>query len=125
MLLLEILSEIVKVDDVLLVVRGNGAVGEIRSNSLAVRQKDRWITIGSNDGPAHMHVDSERVRSAEFVVEERPGRTSYSVRFFDGGNERVLAAFFTRMYDGSDNLDPARKGAYDRLSRKFGPRVEF
>ena len=58
-MLFELLSEIVSVDDVLLIVKSGGAVSEIRSNSLEIRQKDKWITIGSNDGPAHMHVDSD------------------------------------------------------------------
>ena len=124
-MLLDLLSEIVKFDDVLLVVKSGGAVSEIRSNSLAIKQKDRWITIGTNDGPAHMHVDSEQVESAKFVREQKPGRTSYSVRFFDSQGQRVLAAFFTKMYDKSGALIASRKDMYDGLNRKFGPDVKF
>lgn len=124
-MLFELLSEIVRVDDVLLIVKSGGAVSEIRSDSLEISQKDRWITIGSNDGPAHMHVDSEQIRSARFVQEERPGRTSYSVRFFDGNDVRVLAAFFTKMYDESKQINPERKKKYDDLNGRFGPEIKF
>lgn len=123
--LFELLSGLVKVDGVLLVVRSGGAVSEIRSDSLGVRQGDRWITVGPGDGPAHMHVDPGQIRSAGFVLEERSGRTSYSVRFYDGQGDRVLAAFFTGMYDEAGNVDPGRKRMYDELNRRFGPRVEF
>jgi len=50
-MLKELLSDIISVDDVLLVVKSNGATSEMRSNSLSIRQKDQWITIGDNDGP--------------------------------------------------------------------------
>jgi len=56
-MLKELLSDIISVDDVLLVVKSNGATSEMRSNSLNIRQKDQWITIGENDGPCHMHVN--------------------------------------------------------------------
>ena len=50
-MLKEILADIIKVDDVLMVVKSNGATIEMRSNSLSIRQKEKWITIGENDGP--------------------------------------------------------------------------
>ncbi len=50
-MLMQILSDILKVDDVLFVIKGGGAVSEIRSNTLSIRQKYQWITIGDNDGP--------------------------------------------------------------------------
>jgi len=99
LLLLELLSELVKIDDVLFIIKNNGATSEIRSNSLNIRQKDQWITIGDNDGPAHMHVNSELIKRAEFIQKEKPEKISFSVRFFDENDERVLAAFFTKMYD--------------------------
>ena len=68
-MLFELLSDIVKIDDVLLITKNNGATCEIRSNSLSIRQKEKWITIGDNDGPAHMHINSEMIKSAEFVKE--------------------------------------------------------
>ena len=124
-MLYDLLSDIVKVDDVLLVVKSSGAVSEVRTNSLGIRRKEKWITIGENDGPAHMHVDSESVKSAKFVEEEKPERTSFSVRFFDENNGRVLAAFFTKMYDEPQSMNPDRKKIYDALREKYSPEIKF
>ena len=125
MLLLELLSDIVKIDDILLIIRNDGAVSEVRSNSLSIRQKEKWITIGDSDGPAHMHIDSELIKSAEFVQEEKPERTSFSVRFFNKNGERVLAAFFTKMYDESKTLISERKKVYDELHEKYSSKIKF
>jgi len=124
-MLLELLSDIVKIDDVLLIIRNVGAVSEVRSNSLSIRQKEKWITIGDNDGPAHMHIDSELIKSAEFVQEKKPERTSYSVKFFNKNGERVLAAFFTKMYDESKTLISERKKVYDELNKKYSSKINF
>ena len=126
MLLFDLLSDILRVGDVLLVVKSPGAVSEVRSNSLGIRQKEKWITIGQNDGPAHMHVNSESIKSARFVEEEKPqGTKSFGVHFFDEDNERVLAAFFTKMYDESESLNPSRKKMYDALREKYSSKVTF
>jgi len=125
LLLLELLSDIVKIDDILLIIRNDGAISEVRSNSLSIRQKEKWITIGDNDGPAHMHIDSELIKSAEFVQEKKPERTSFSVRFFDKNGERVLAAFFTKMYDESKTLISERKKVYDTLYQKYSSKINF
>jgi len=124
-MLLELLSDIVKIDDILFIIRNGSAVSEVRSNSLSIRQKEKWITIGDNDGPAHMHIDSELIKSAEFVQEEKPERTSFSVRFFDKNKERVLAAFFTKMYDESKTLISKRKKVYDELNQKYSSKINF
>jgi putative heme iron utilization protein len=124
-MLKDILSDILEVDDVLFVIKGGGAVSEIRSNSLSIRQKDQWITIGENDGPCHMHINSESIKKAQFVTEEKPERTSFSVRFFDDKGERVLGAFFTKMYDDNKNLKPDRKKLYGDLFSKYGMTIEF
>ncbi|MBA4717994.1 MAG: hypothetical protein HRO68_02395 [Nitrosopumilus sp.] len=124
-MLLELLSDLVKIDDILLIIKNGGAVSEIRSNSLSIRQKEKWITIGDNDGPAHMHIDSELIKSAEFVQEEKPERTSFSVRFFNKNGERILAAFFTKMYDESKTLISERKKVYDQLNQKYFSKTQF
>ena len=124
-MLKEILADIIKVDDVLMVVKSNGATIEMRSNSLSIRQKEKWITIGENDGPCHMHVNDEMIKNAEFVTEEKPERTSFSVRFFDENNERVLACFFTKMYDESKIIKSERKKLYDDLQAKYGQKIQF
>jgi len=122
--LLELLSDLVKIDNVLLIVKNTGAVSEVRS-PLTIKQKEKWITIGDNDGPAHLHVNSELIKSAEFIKEEKPERTSFSVRFFDENNDRIIAAFFTKMYDDSKQLIPERNDIYEKLKQKFTPKIKF
>ena len=124
-MLLELLSDLVKIDDVLLIIKNNGATSEIRSNSLSIRQKDKWITIGDNDGPAHLHINSELIKSSEFIQEQKPEKISFSVRFFDESGERILAAFFTKMYDDSKQLVAERKKLYDQLNQKFTSKIKF
>ena len=55
-MLKNILNDLASIDDVLFIVKRNGVVSEIRSNSLKVHQKEKWITIGDNNGPCHMPV---------------------------------------------------------------------
>ena len=124
-MLKEILADLLKIDDILFVIKGGGAVSEIRSNSLGIRQKEQWITIGENDGPCHMHINSESIKKAKFITEEKPERTSFSVRFFDDKDERVLGAFFTKMYDENKSLKPDRKKLYDEMLSKYGSIIEF
>ncbi|NOQ44742.1 MAG: hypothetical protein GQ471_03695 [Nitrosopumilus sp.] len=47
------------------------------------------------------------------------------MRFFDGDGERVLAAFFTRMYDEQKNLNFVRKRVYDDLFQKYGSIIQI
>ena len=124
-MLFELLSDLLKIDDLLFIVRNTGAVSEVRNNSLRIKQKEKWITIGDNDGPAHMHIDSELIKSAEFVQEVKPERTSFSVRFFNENGERVLAVFFTKMYDDTKTLISERKKVYDQLSQKYSSKIQF
>jgi len=124
-MLKELLADIISIDDVLLVVKSNGATSEMRSNSLNIRQKDQWITIGDNDGPCHMHVNPYMIKHAEFMMEKKPERISFSVRFFDDSNERVLGCFFTKMYDENKNIRLERKKLYDDLLEKYGQKIEI
>lgn len=116
----DLLSDIVKIDDILLVVRTGGAITEMRSNSLNLRQKDNWITIGDNDGPCHMHVDSNKVAKVQFVKEQKENRTSYSIRFFDNEGEKIMSAVFSKMYDDSMNIKLDRISLYNSLFQKYG-----
>ena len=119
-MLYEILADLVKIENVLFIVKSNGAVSEIRSNMLNIRQKEKWINIGENDDPCHMHVNSELIKKAEFVKEQKPERISFSVRFYDENDERVLAAFITKMYDDKMNIIPERLKSYEGLFEKYG-----
>ena len=58
-------------------------------------------------------------------MEEKPERTSFSVRFFDENGERTLACFFTKMYDEEKNLLENRKKIYDAMLEKYGQKIEF
>ena len=126
-MLKEILADLLNIDDILFVIKNEGAVSEIRSNSLTIRQKEKWITIGDNDGPCHMHINAELIRKASFVTEEKPERTSFSIRLFNDNNERVIGAFFTKMYDENKNLKSDRKKLFDDLFIKYGSKetIEF
>ncbi len=124
-MLFELLSDIVKINDVLIITKNIGATCEISSNSLTIRQNEKWITIGDNDGPAHMHINSEMIKSAEFVKEQKPDRISFSVRFFDVDNQRLIAAFFTKMYDESKNLISEREFLYNSLNEKYSSKIKF
>jgi len=124
-LLYEILSDLVHIKDVLLIVKNTSATSEIKTNNLTIRQNEKWITIGSNDDPAHLHINSEMIKSVKFIEEKKPERTSFSVRFYDQNQERVIAAFFTKMYDENKNLDISRKNLYDDLQKKFGSVIQI
>ena len=114
-----------KIDDILIITKNIGAICEIRSNSLTIRQKEQWITIGDNDGPAHLHINSKIIKSVEFIQEEKSDRISFSVRFFDENKDRVITAFFTKMYDESKHLIPMRKELYDSLNQKYSSKINF
>ena len=124
-MLFELLSDLLKINDLLFIVRTAGAVSEVRNDSLSIKQKEKWITIGDNDGPAHMHIDSELIKSAEFVQDVKPERTSFSVRFFNKNNERVLGVFFIKMYDDTKTLISERKKVYDQLNQKYSSKIQF
>ena len=124
-MLFDILSDLLEIDDILLIIKNNAAVSEIRSDSLHIKQKEKWITLGDNYGPAHMHINSELILVAEFIEEERTDRTSFSIQFFDQNRERILGAFFTKMYDQGNNLNFERKKIYEKLRKKYGLKIQF
>ena len=119
-MLKDLLSDIVKIDNILLIVRTGGAITEMRSNSLSLRQKDNWITIGDNDGPCHMHVDTNTVAKAQFIKEEKENKVSYSVRFFDKDGQKILSTVFSKMYDDNMNIKPDRLKLYNDIFQKYG-----
>ena len=124
-MLFDVLSDLVKIDDVLFILKNNAAISEIKSNSLNIRQKEKWITIGDNDGPAHMHINSEFIKSAKFMQEQKSERISFSIRFFDETGDHILAAFFTKMYDESKKLISERKNDFDQLNQKYASQIQF
>lgn len=119
-MLRDLLSDIIKIDDILIIVRAEGAIIEMRSNSLNLRQKDKWITIGENDGPCHMHIDASMITEARFIKEQKTDRISHSLRFFDKNGEKQFSTVFAKMYDKEMNLNLERKKLYDDLFQKYG-----
>ena len=119
-MLKDLLSDIIKIDNILLIVRTGGAITEMRSNSLNLRQKDNWITIGDNDGPCHMHVDTNTVVKAQFVREAKENRTSFSIRFFDKDGQKLMSAVFSKMYDDNMNIKQDRLNLYESIFKKYG-----
>lgn len=119
-MLFEILSDLLKLDDLLFIVKSNAATSEIKSNALKIKQRENWITIGANDDSAHMHINSELIKTIKFIQEEKLERTSFSVRFFDDNGDRSLAVFFTKMYDKKKNLDLSKTKIFDNLCQKYG-----
>ena len=124
MLLYDFLSDLIKIDNILLIVKNNGVVSEIKAPN-KIKHKEKWITIGENDDPAHLHINSELINSAKFIQEEKPQRVSYSIHFYDDDENRVIAAFFTKMYDDSKKLIQNRKSEYDALCSKYSAFIEF
>ena len=119
-MLKDLLSDIIKIDDVLIILRSEGAIIEMRSNSLTISQKDKWITLGDNDGPCHMHIDSSMISEARFIKEQKTDRISYSIRFFDKNGEKQFSTVFAKMYDKEMNLNTNRKILYDDVFQKYG-----
>ncbi len=118
-MLRDLLSDIIKIDDILIIVRAEGAIIEMRRNSLNLRQKDKWITIGENDGPCHMHIDASIIAEARFIKEQKTDRISHSLRFFDKSGEKQFSTVFAKMYDKEMNLNLERKKLYDDLFKKY------
>ena len=121
----DILSDLLKINEVLLIIRNNGAISETKSNSLHIKQKGKWITIGDSEGPSHMHINVELIKCVEFVKENRNDHTSFSVRFFDQNGDRILGAFFTKMYDQNNTLNFERMQTYEKLCQKYGSKIRF
>ena len=119
-MLRDLLSDIIKIDDILIIVRTEGAIIEMRTNSLNLRQKDKWITIGENDSPCHMHIDANMIAEARFIKEQKTDRISHSLRFFDKSGEKQFSTVFAKMYDKEMNLNLERKKLYDDLFKKYG-----
>ena len=121
-MLKDLLSDIIQINDILIIVRTEGAIIEMKSNSLDIRQKDKWITIGENDGPCHMHIDSSMIEEARFIKEQKTDRISHSIRFFDKNGEKQFSTVFAKMYDKEMNLNLTRKKLYEDLYNKYGSR---
>lgn len=117
----ELLSDIIKQENVLMTVNAGGAVIEMRANpDLPFKVSNNWITIGDNDGPCHMHINKDEVREVRFVKEQKENRISYSIRLMNGKGERLLGIFFTKIQDENGNMIKERVEKYENIFKKYG-----
>ncbi len=117
-----LISDILKTDDVLLSINSGGGICETRvEKGTPFKIKDRWATIGDDRGPWHIHLNVEKVKEAKFIQEPRDdGKNSYSIRFFDSEGNLSMRANFTKMYDNSGNAIKEKAEKYDEIFRKHG-----
>jgi len=119
----DLLRDIVKEENVLISLNTGGAIIEMRvSKELPFRVSENWITIGDDHGPCHMHINKNEIKEVKFVKEDKETRVSYSIRLLNAKGERILAAFFTKMYDDSGNPVQERINRYEQIFKKYGSR---
>jgi putative heme iron utilization protein len=121
-LTIELFSEILAQDNILLSVNSGSGICEARvEKDLSFRIREKWATIGDESRPWHIHLNIEEVKEARFVKETRSdGRQSYSIRFFDSKGNLAMRANFINLYDSNGNLKKDRIDKYDEIHRKFG-----
>jgi putative heme iron utilization protein len=121
-LTIELFSEILAQDNILLSVNSGSGICEARvEKDLSFRIREKWATIGDESRPWHIHLNIEEVKEARFVKETRSdGRQSYSIRFFDSKGNLAMRANFIDLYDSNGNLKKDRIDKYDEIHRKFG-----
>jgi len=103
-------------------VNSGSGICEVKSEKgLPVRVSDKWLTIGNDDKPWHIHLNLESVTTAKFIIEERQnGMNGYSIRFFDSQGNIIMRANFVKMYDDNGNLISKKYERYDELFTKYG-----
>jgi putative heme iron utilization protein len=119
----QLISDILSQQDILLSVNsGSGSIAETRvDKGLPFRIRDKWVTIGDDNRPWHIHLNMDEVVQARFVKEPRSdGRQSYSIRFFDSKGNLSMRANFTKMYDNSGNLVKEKIAKFDEIYSKYG-----
>lgn len=123
-LIKELVSDILSLDDIMFSVNSGSGICEVRNErGLPVRINDKWMTIGQEDKPWHIHLNLQNVTTAKFVKETRQsGISGYSIRFFDSNGNIALRANFVKMYDDNGNLLSAKTRSYDELFIKYGKR---
>lgn len=121
-LTIELFSEILAQDNILLSVNSGSGICEARiEKGLPFRIRDKWATIGDESRPWHIHLNIEEVKEARFVKEARSdGRQGYSIRFFDSKGDLAMRANFIDLYDSNGNLKKDRIDKYDEIHGKFG-----
>jgi len=121
-LIKELVSDILDIDNIMFSVNSGSGICEVKSErGLPVRVKDKWLTIGNDDKPWHIHLNLENVTMAKFVIEERQsGMNGYSIRFYDSQGNIIMRANFVKMYDDDHTLIPKKYDKFNELFIKYG-----
>ena len=118
----ELVSDILKIENIMFSVSSGSGICEVKcEKDLPVRVSDKWLTIGNDDKPWHIHLNLENVTMAKFVIEERQsGMNGYSIRFYDSQGNIIMRANFVKMYDDDHTLIPKKYDRYNELFIKYG-----
>jgi putative heme iron utilization protein len=118
----QLISDILSQQDILLSVNSGSSIAEARvEKTLPFRIREKWVTIGDENRPWHIHLNMKEVVQVRFVKEPRSdGRQSYSIRFFDSNGNLSMRANFTKMYDSDGNLVKEKAAKFDEIYTKYG-----
>ena len=118
----ELVSDILKIENIMFSISSGSGICEVKcEKDLPVRVSDKWLTIGNEVKPWHIHLNLENVTMAKFVIEERQsGMNGYSIRFYDSQGNIIMRANFVNMYDDDHILIPKKYDKYNELFIKYG-----
>jgi putative heme iron utilization protein len=118
----QLISDILSQQDMLLSVNSGSSIAEARvEKTLPFRIREKWVTIGDENRPWHIHLNMKEVVQVRFVKEPRSdGRQSYSIRFFDSNGNLSMRVNFTKMYDSDGNLVKEKAAKFDEIYTKYG-----
>lgn len=120
----DLIKDILLLDNVMLSVRSQGAVAELRiDRNTPFRIKDQYATIGDEKGQWHAHINIYETKVAKFVSEQKEnGRKSYSLRFFNSDDSLILRVNFLKMYDPENAIVQESLSQYEKFYTKYGQR---
>ncbi len=118
----DLIKDILLLDNVMLSVRSQGAVAELRlERNTPFRIKDQYATIGDETGQWHTHINIYESKVAKFVSEQKEnGRKSYSLRFFNSDGGLILRVNFLKMYDLENSIVQESLTQYEKFYAKYG-----
>jgi len=118
----ELVSDILKIENIMFSISSGSGICEVKcEKDLPVRASDKWLTIGNEVKPWHIHLNLENVTMAKFVIEERQsGMNGYSIRFYDSQGNIIMRANFVKMYDDDHTLIPKKYDKFNELFIKYG-----
>ncbi len=123
-----LISELLRVDGMLLVIDSGGAVSEMSLQQAPEVEFDgRWATIEARDW--HIHLDLERVCGAQFVENSHHGHEAmpklFYVRLSDGDGATLLRFYFPNPWlDDAEKptpFQPERLRLFQDFRRRYLP----